>query len=404
MAISTSKESKETKNKTLGKSPFFQAKLMVNSPGDQYEKEADAVAEKIVSLAGNDSALHASGVGGLGVRPISPIDIQKKCAECEEEENIQMKGNYSGRAVDSELENGIHVAKTGGQPLPSDTQSSMESGFGTGFQDVKIHHDAKSNQLNRKLNARAFTTGKNIFFKSGEYNPQTREGKKLLAHELTHVVQQSSATGIKVQREDIEPSTDSADETEFEFDYNLLPPSLQFSLGQWMLEANTSGAALQFSHGLMKSRFGYNYGGNLTLGTQSPSSSVELGFNPHSPALSLNLTEDRFRFGANADLTTGGFGFNLGYGSKLLPMPFDLAGPVYGGWEGASGILGDIGNMQDPLSFYQSHGDNIDAVMGAVKALQPLANEGNQGFGAGLRFTYNPQTGVLIHAGVQWMF
>ena len=196
MAITNSKESKETKNKPLQKKPFFQAKLTVNSPGDQYEKEADAVAEKIVSLEGNDSAAHASGVGGLGVRPISPIEIQKKCAECEGEENIQMKGYYSGGTVDSETENGIHAAKTGGQPLPSETQSSMESGFGTGFQDVKIHHDAKSNQLNRKLNARAFTTGNNIFFRSGEYNPQSREGKKLLAHELTHVVQQKGNGGL----------------------------------------------------------------------------------------------------------------------------------------------------------------------------------------------------------------
>ena len=145
MAITNSKESKEVKKIPLQKRSFFQAKLTVNSPGDQYEKEADAVAEKIVSLEGNDSAAHASGVGGLGVRPISPIEIQKKCAECEEEENIQMKGYYNGGTVDSETENGIHAAKTGGQPLPSETQSSMESGFGTGFQDVKIHHDAKSN-------------------------------------------------------------------------------------------------------------------------------------------------------------------------------------------------------------------------------------------------------------------
>jgi hypothetical protein len=347
---------------------------------------------------------YANGSVGLKIKPVSETDIQKKCAACEEEEEVQMKGYGQGGPVDSEIEKGIQSAKFGGQNLPNDTESYMSAHFGTGFQDVKIHADTRSNYLNNKLNARAFTTGNNIFFKSGEYNPHSYEGKKLLAHELTHVVQQNSADPLQIQRDDVEPSTPSTDETEFEFDYNLLPPSLQFSLGQWMLEANTSGVALQFSQGLMKSKFGYNYGGNLTLGTQSPSSSAELGFNPHSPALSLNLTEDRFRFGANADLTTGGFGFNLGYGAKLLPMPFDLAGPVYGGWGGASGILGDIGNMQDPISFYQSHGDNIDAIMGAVKALQPLADEGNQGFGAGLRFTYNPQTGVLIHAGVQWMF
>ncbi|GAA0879203.1 hypothetical protein GCM10009119_21710 [Algoriphagus jejuensis] len=404
MTAIASKENREKKKASHHPRTFFQAKLTVNLPGDRYEQEADAVADKISDSTNMDSGPVIEELSMQNIRPIYGDDIQKKCAECEEEETVQMKGNFRGGDLEPEIENRIQSAKGGGAAMPAETQTSMESHFGQPFGAVKIHNDNTSDRLNRQLDAKAFTTGNNIFFKRGEYNPTTYQGKKLLAHELTHVVQQGAISWANIQRDEEESTPQNAEEDEFEFDYDLLPPSLQFSIGQWILEANTSRVALQFSQGLMRSRFGYNYGGNLTLGTRTPSLSTEFGFNPHSPALSFGLTQDRFRFGANADLTTGGFGFNLGYGAKLLPMPFDLAGPVNAGWAGASGILGDIGNMQDPVSFYQAHGDDIDAIMGSVKALQPLADESNQGFGAGLRFTYNPTTGVLIHAGVQWMF
>jgi hypothetical protein len=364
-------------------SPFFQAKLTVNQPGDKYEQEADRFASQVI----NSESQYSESFFKPQITPV-----------------INRNEKSGSPIVTNKVESTLLKNTHSGSTLPENIRSKMENGFGKDFSGVKIHHDSEAEEANKVLNANAFTYGNHIYFNAGKFNPDSKKGQELLAHELTHVVQQGNASGLGIQRDEEEASSESNEEGEFEFDYNLLPPSLQFSLGQWMLEANTSQVALQFSQGFMRSRFGYNYGGNLTLGTQSPSSSFELGFNPHSPALSMSLTEDRFRFGANADLTTGGFGFNLGYGSKLLPMPFDLAGPVYGGWGGASSILGDIGNMQDPISFYQSHGDDIDSIMGAVKALQPLANESNQGFGAGLRFSYNPQTGILIHAGVQWIF
>lgn len=379
-AIQSKKEKRTQKQVST---PFFQAKLTVNQPGDKYEQEADRFASQVVNSEYPDSE-------SFFKPQITPV--------------INRSEQNERQVLPNHVESTLQKSAYSGSPLPQNTRSSMERGLGKDLSEVKIHQDSEAVEANRNLNANAFTYGNHIYFNTGKFSPDTKSGQLLLAHELTHVIQQDALSGLGIQRDEDETNADSSEEGEFEFDYNLLPPSLQFSLGQWMLEANTSQVAFQFSHGLMKSRFGYNYGGNLTLGTQTPSSSFELGFNPHSPALSLNLTEDRFRFGANADLTTGGFGINLGYGSKLLPMPFDLAGPVYGGWEGASGILGDIGNMQDPISFYQSHGDNIDSIMGAVKALQPLANESYQGFGAGLRFTYNPQSGVLIHAGVQWIF
>ncbi|MEB2773760.1 DUF4157 domain-containing protein [Algoriphagus sp. D3-2-R+10] len=379
MALKEPQENIDRKKILPQRRAFFQKKLAINSPGDKYEQEADRVATEVV----NSEKFFKPQIS-----PILNRSAQKDKLE-----------------VPKSLENNLQQNTQTGSVLPQGIRASMESEFGVDFSGVKIHHDSEAEQASKILNANAFTYGNHIYFNPKKFNPNSKAGKELVAHELTHVVQQGAAPKMEIQRDDDETvSPGPEEETEFEFDYDLLPPSIQFSLGQWMLEANTSQVALQFTQGLMRTRFGYNYGGNLTLGTGSPSGSTELGFNPHSPAMSFGLTQDRFRFGANADFTTGGFGFNLGYGSRLLPMPFDLAGPVNAGWAGASGILGDIGNMQDPISFYQNHGDNIDEIMGAVKALQPLANEENQGFGVGLRFTYNPQTGALFHAGAQWMF
>lgn len=376
--LETVKKKIPTQNKR-----FFQAKLTVNAPGDKYEQEADKISNKI------------SGSNQIKSELFPKPEITPLTYKSSDDRTLTVP-----KSMETRLKNNLN----GGDSLPLNVRESMEKSFSADFSNVKIHHDSESEQANNKLNANAFTYGNHIFFSSGKFNPNSQNGGKLLAHELTHVIQQGAPSRINIQRDEEESSSEPREERPFEFNFDLLPPSLQFSLGQWMLEANTSQVALQFSQGLMRSRFGYNYGGNITLGTRYPSGSAELGFNPHSPELSFSLTQNQFRFGANTDLTNGGIGFNLGYGARLLPMPFDLAGPVYGGWGGASGILGDIGNVADPLSFYQAHGDNIDAIMGVIRALQPLADEENQGFGAGLRFTYNPQTGILIHGGVQWMF
>lgn len=364
-------------------SHFFQAKLNINKSGDLYEQEADRVAAKIVNSEHQNPERF--------FKPqVSPL--------------INRSSQNDMLSVPKSLETKLQQNEHSGSALPQNIRSSMESGFGVDFSGVKVHTDSEAKKASESLQAKAFTYGNHIYFNSEKFNPNSKTGKELLAHELTHVVQQGATSMSEIQRDENEAEPASTEESEFEFDFNLLPPSIQFSLGQWMLEANTSRVALQFTQGLMRTRFGYNYGGNLTLGSHRPSGSTELGFNPHSSEMSFGLTQDRFRLGANANPTTGGFGFNLGYGARLLPMPFDLAGPVNAGGEATGRILGDLGNTPDPITFYQNHGENIDEIMGAVKALQPLANEEYQGFGVGLRFTYNPQSGALIHAGAQWMF
>jgi hypothetical protein len=90
-----------------------------------------------------------------------------------------------------DIEGAIQRARGGGQALDSGTRAGMESSFGADFSGVRVHADAGTDTLNRSLNARAFTTGQDIFFKQGEYSPGSSGGRELLAHELTHVVQQN---------------------------------------------------------------------------------------------------------------------------------------------------------------------------------------------------------------------
>jgi hypothetical protein len=91
------------------------------------------------------------------------------------------------------------AAQQGGQPLAGGTRTTMESRFGHDFSGVRVHTGPEANSLARDLGADAFTVGRNIFFGSGRYAPESAGGQRLLAHELTHVVQQESATDPGVQ-------------------------------------------------------------------------------------------------------------------------------------------------------------------------------------------------------------
>jgi hypothetical protein len=165
----------------------LQTRLTVNQPGDVYEQEADRVAGQVMQRMS---------------QPGTRQSIQRE-AFPEEEDKLQMKSladsitpvvqrkGRGGIAATSELETSIQQARQGGQPLSDDIRQPMEQAFGTDFSSVKIHTDSQSDQLNQSVQARAFTTGQDIFFRQGEYAPQSNGGKELLAHELTHVVQQN---------------------------------------------------------------------------------------------------------------------------------------------------------------------------------------------------------------------
>lgn len=170
-----------------------QTKLTVNQPGDVYEQEADKVAQQVMQTMSE---------------PVSKQSVQRESLPEEEEElqmksladtNISLQRQGGGVTATSDLETSIQQERGSGQTLSDDIRQPMEQAFGTDFSSVKIHTDSRSDQLNQSIQARAFTTGQDIFFRQGEYAPESHGGKELLAHELTHVVQQNgSALGRKL--------------------------------------------------------------------------------------------------------------------------------------------------------------------------------------------------------------
>ncbi len=121
---------------------------------------------------------------------MKPDSIQRN--EMEEDDTIQGNG-LKGGTVTPEFETQLQQAKSGGQPLQPELQTKMGAAMGADFSGVKVHTDAQSDQLNKSIQAKAFTTGQDVFFKQGEYNPSSRVGQQLIAHELTHVVQQNGS-------------------------------------------------------------------------------------------------------------------------------------------------------------------------------------------------------------------
>ncbi len=280
-------------------SPFFtsrgssgflglQAKLAVGKPGDKYEAEADAVADKVVSrtesrtnpfFGASDSSLFVGHDGLVQEKPLAgeitplvqkqeeeeeevqakqlgniqmqteeeeepvqalveeeeePVQAQAEEEEedmaqmqpAEEEEEIQAQ---QGQAVEEpedeafvagqaeEEEEEVQASPNGqtavnpytestlknnpgsGSKLDAATRNEMESGFGADFSNVNIHTDSTAEQMSKELGAQAFTHGNDIYFNKGKYNPQSIEGKHLLAHELTHTIQQKGMIPAKLQ-------------------------------------------------------------------------------------------------------------------------------------------------------------------------------------------------------------
>jgi len=169
---------------------FVQPKLHIHDTGDQYEKEANAVADKMVRM---EKPL---------VTRLPITSVQRKCADCEEEENkVQRKqSKTSGQGDGSSLDSYIG-GLSGGQALPGELRNFYEVTMGRDFSDVKVHTDAAAAKSAQSINALAYTSRNNIVFNEGQYNPHSPGGKHLLAHELTHVVQQRSIGNGSVMKQ-----------------------------------------------------------------------------------------------------------------------------------------------------------------------------------------------------------
>lgn len=143
----------------------LQRKAVISQPGDACEREADRIADQVMRT-------NISSVANIAEQKSAPVT---RLAE--------KNGSTPAEASD--------VLRGGGQPLDRGTRSFFEPRFGVDFSGVRVHAGAKANALSNRFAARAFTYGNNIVFADGEYRPDSPGGRRLLAHELTHVVQQS---------------------------------------------------------------------------------------------------------------------------------------------------------------------------------------------------------------------
>jgi len=206
----------------------LQTKLTVNKPGDRYELEADQVAEQVM---GTPESEHMTVVPSLtqGIHKQrlysdhrelhrqpenedKDEELQRQPMEEEEDEEDLQAKEASGQTpnVTSALQTRISSIRGGGQLLPQPIRSFMEPRFGHDFSQVRIHTDAQAAETAQAVRARAFTLGRDIVFGIGQYTPSTAEGKRLLAHELTHVVQQGGGTeAMRMTRARVRKSEDT---------------------------------------------------------------------------------------------------------------------------------------------------------------------------------------------------
>ena len=209
------------------KPAFFQANLSVGQPNDVYEREADEVANAIVNRRpGAIPLIQQKRISSIQ-RLATPIeeekfstndermkhdkDIQEKpevqrmsseSGKEEEEEGVIQSMNEGGGNATPQLSSGIEKSAGKGNKLPRNVLSEMNQSFGADFNNVHIHTDSEAVRMSKELGAQAFTHGNDIYFNNGKYNTDTTDGKFLLAHELTHVVQQGFAPeGKRVQRQ-----------------------------------------------------------------------------------------------------------------------------------------------------------------------------------------------------------
>lgn len=156
----------------------LQARLEINQPNDEYEREAEQITNQVME--------------------------ESVSSESKTTDKIRRKeGSQKGQPVDRKDERRIKEIKNGGKPLSPSTRSFFESRFGHDFSDIRIHTGSRADEAARSINAEAFTHGTDIVFREGRYAPNKPGGKRLLAHELTHTIQQGHARETnQIQRQE----------------------------------------------------------------------------------------------------------------------------------------------------------------------------------------------------------
>lgn len=155
-----------------------QPKLKVNEPGDRYEQEADRVADQVMRMPTRS--------------------LQRQEVSEEEDDFLQRKSTGQDRAGGRDAPGHVRETISGtGHPLDAATRAYMEPRFGRDFGDVRVHTGGSAAASAGDINARAYTVGHDVVFGAGEYAPDSSAGRRLIAHELTHVVQQRGGSPLR---------------------------------------------------------------------------------------------------------------------------------------------------------------------------------------------------------------
>lgn len=229
----------------------IQPKLEVSDPTDEYEREAERVAESV------SRAAHSTAASNAGDGP--------SCSDCEDSPRIRRTtpaGGYaSASASDSPVAGGSRggatehtpdgpvahvtdVLQEPGRALEATTRRQMETHFGRDFGSVRVHTGRRAAESARTVSARAYTVGTDVVFGANEYSPATEPGQKLLAHELTHVVQQTPGAARTIYRSDKE-ETDSRGSVDEEGEANPMTREEEIRRSR----TSPGQAALQFGPG-----------------------------------------------------------------------------------------------------------------------------------------------------------
>ena len=187
-------KNKPNSTSSLHQNLVVQPKLKIGQPGDRYEQEADAVANQVMSAQESES---------VNMQPMEEEEESLQMQPIEEEEELiqpKPESNTDNMVAEPQLESQLSHSKGSGSQMDTHTMSTMQDNFGVDFSGVRIHNDNKAISMNQQLNAQAFTVGNNIYFNTGMYTPKSRSGQHLLAHELTHVVQQGGGIHPMIQK------------------------------------------------------------------------------------------------------------------------------------------------------------------------------------------------------------
>lgn len=218
----------------------LQSKLKINTPGDRYEQEADRIADRVLNM-NEVGDIEKDGNRQIQRKSLSDeitstngLNTQRKCSQCEEEDElVQRKSiNTQPTTTTSSFNAQLNATRGSGNSMNDSTNQYMSSRFGVDFSHVNIHTNDKAAKMSQSINAKAFTLGNDIYFNKGEYNPHSNEGKKLLAHELVHTVQQKSKQKLVQKVEKKVEITDNKRICKARREYKILekslPPNVEF--------------------------------------------------------------------------------------------------------------------------------------------------------------------------------